>query len=204
MSDIDVLIKAYYSKQSMSQETLTAIKSLTPRKPTSQERCTSEQAKPVFRPALNIWKYSAVALLLMTLGMSSVMVYEQQVRLDKQKILEEFASSHRQPFSTENKIVSTNFSELSTELMKANFVINIPEKIRNGFTLLAGHYCSISNQLTVHLQLRRNKDKKISSLFITSTSPLLRKIESNTPWTMKENDMYWSDHSTFYALLNPN
>ncbi len=205
MSDIDTLLRRYYSHQSLSEEKVADIKAATAKsvitrvKPDSNLHKANKSSKS---NTSNAWRYGAVALLFITLGMSSMAVYKESVRVSKQEVLNELVLSHKKPFHADYDMANTDFSELNATLSEVKFAINIPDKIRNGFTLLAAHYCSIAEQFTVHLQLVRNDDNKMSSLFITSASPLLRDIESDTPWTMREGDQYWSDQSTFYALLN--
>lgn len=200
MSKLDLLLKDFYQGESLCQQKMDEILQSTTNIVSATDQ--DQQAKPAqytpttssARTVLNR-QWVAFALVgLLTLGAAT---YHLDANYHRQRVLAEITLNHDKPFNA--NISDINFTDLKGALDGASFDVNIPDSIRSQFTLAGARYCSIANQLAVHLQLVDKETAETSSLFITPQSRKMRLLESEPA---SENTVYWSNQSLFYALLS--
>ena len=206
MSKLDLLLKDFYQGKSLPQEQLDAIKQA-PIENTNQDvpkkhSRRSDDSTPEFHQQHQRFSWLqqsaiAIALMLSLLGMTN---HYLSTKHQKHQVIDEIVLNHHKPFQAD--VTNSNFTTVGKKLSGANFDVNVPEHIQKQFHLLGARYCSIANQLAIHLKLLDKHTDKESSLFITPTATKFKNIENDTELAKQHEAHYWSHKSLFYALLS--
>lgn len=212
MSRLDVLLKDFYQSESLSQQQLEIIKKIsinnnlesTKESESSsyyqkQRQYKKQQHKKQRQHKQSSWLQQCAIAVVAFFILSVVTAYYFNVEHKKHLLIHEIALNHHKPFKAD--VIDSNFMTVSHSLNKVDFDITIPKDIQNQFTLVGARYCTISQQLAIHLQLLDKETAQKSSLFITPSAKNFRHIENDTEFKNQKDAHYWSHDYLFYALL---
>lgn len=200
MTDTDDQLRQHYRKLELPEHSL---QNLTQ----AYEGASSSKRSSWWHRYINVGGFQHRAWVASIASVALVLVVAFAFRfglsLDRsEQLLKEVALNHATRF--EPDVQAGSLEELDEQMALLPFNLQLPQSIDENYQVRGARYCSLSGQLSVHVELTHKTTGKVASVFLTRAADELSVIGEQARAVDGINMRIWRDSGYFYVWAGSN